>query len=221
MVRDRRVDDRRSYALRTTPAGRRAVKRLSVAIHRLNSEFLAPLLPGEDGRLVMLLQLVVLPHFDPPPPADLAQLIGFLMAHAYLRLEVRGDAKLAPFGLTVRTFVSLATLARRAPCSQQDLADRLEIKPAATVELIDELERLETVRRSRNPSDRRSYALVLTESGGQLLGEAKAALTAAANKFMAPLDDTQRAELAVLLAKLAGMDVAALDWLPPIPAVGP
>jgi DNA-binding MarR family transcriptional regulator len=206
VVRDRRADDRRSYALRTTPAGQRTIKRLSVAVRHADNAFGAPLSTAERNRLVELLQLVVLPHFDPPPPAGLTELIGFLVAHAYLRLEALGDARLAPIELKVRTFVALATLARRAPCSQQDLADWLEIRPAATVELIDELEQLGTVRRSRNPVDRRSYALELTPRGEALLSRAKEVVEVASSEFTARLDGPQRRQLAELLAKLAGWD---------------
>ncbi len=131
----------------------------------LDGAFSASLSADETRRLTTLLRSVVLPHFDPAPPVELTDLIGFLIAHAYLRFEALGDSLLQPLGLTVRTFAALATIDRGGPCSQQELADRLEIRPAATVELIDELERLGTVRRSRNPADRRSYALELTPLG--------------------------------------------------------
>jgi len=202
VVRDRRLDDRRSYALRTTPSGRRAIKRLSLAAHRADSALSAPLSAGERSRLVTLLTSVVLPYFHPMPPAELIDLVGFLVAHAYLRLEALGDSRLAPTKLTLRTFVALATLAGRAPCSQHDLAEWLEIRPAATVELIDELERLGTVQRSRNPADRRSYALELTAGGDALLFRAKGLVAEAANEFMARLDASHRTELVDLLGRL-------------------
>lgn len=217
VVRDRRLDDRRSYALRTTPSGRQSMKRLSIVVRRADAAFTASLSAGERLRLLTLLKLVVLPRFDPPPPAELTELVGFLIAHAYLRLEALGDARLAPSELSVRTFVALATLARRAPCSQQDLADRLEIRPAATVELIDELEKLGTVRRSRKPGDRRSYALALTPEGEALVVRARSIVAAVSSEFTACLDEGQRSELADLLGKLSGLDEATLAEARPTP----
>jgi DNA-binding MarR family transcriptional regulator len=205
VVRDRRPGDRRSYALRTTPSGRRAMKKLSIAVRKADRALTASLSEGERTRLVTLLASLVVPYFRPAPPAELSDLAGFLVAHACFRLEALGDSRLAPTRLTVRTFVALATLAGHAPCSQHDLAGFLEIRPAATVELIDELEQLGTVRRTRNPADRRSYALELTTAGEQLLLRAQGLLAEAADEFMGRLDGTQRAELVELLATVAGV----------------
>jgi DNA-binding MarR family transcriptional regulator len=212
VVRQRSPDDRRSYALRTTDAGLRSFERLAVIATSADNVFAALLSPDEHSRLVTLLQVVVLPHFDPPAPADLANFAGFLVAHARLRLEAAGDARLAPMGLTIRTFVALAILAARGPCSQHDLAAELDIGPAATVELVDELERLGTVRRSRNAVDRRRYALELTPGGKALLVGARATVHDATSELLSMLSGAERTELADLLAKLAGVaDVAGIQ----------
>jgi DNA-binding MarR family transcriptional regulator len=205
VVRERSPDDRRSYALRTTPAGRRTMKRLAALAWKADVAFLGLLSPDEHSRLVSLLKVVVLPHFDPPAPTDLVERTGFLLAHARLRVEAAADARLAPLGLTVRTFVALAILASRIGRSQQDLAAELDIGPAATVELVDELERLGTVRRVRSTVDRRSYALELTAVGEALLLTAKTTAHEATSELMAMLSEAERSELARLLAKLAGI----------------
>jgi len=205
VVRERSPDDRRSYALRTTPSGKRTLKSLSAIARHVDSVASAPLSAEEHSRLVTLLKIVVLPRFDPPAPADLVDFAGFLVAHARLRLEAAGDARLDPMGLTIRTFVALAILAGRGPCSQHELATELDIGPAATVELIDDLERLGTVRRSRNALDRRSYALELTSSGEALLARAKATVHDATGELLSTLSEAERIELADLLAKLAGV----------------
>jgi DNA-binding MarR family transcriptional regulator len=85
------------------------------------------------------------------------------------------------------------------------LAAELDIGPAATVELVDELERRGTVRRSRNTVDRRSYALELTADGGALLVRAKATVHEATGELLSTLGEDERGELADLLAKLAGV----------------
>jgi DNA-binding MarR family transcriptional regulator len=209
VVRERSPDDRRSYALRITAGGRRTIKSLSAVARHADAAYSTLLSAEEHSRLVSLLTAVVLPHFDPPAPADLVDRVGFLVAHARLRFDSVGDTRLAPMGLTVRTFVALAVLNVRGPCSQQDLAAELDIGPAATVELVDELERLGTVRRARSTADRRTYALVLTADGEALLAGAKATLHSATSELMAMLSGTERSELAGLLAKLAGVEETA------------
>jgi DNA-binding MarR family transcriptional regulator len=192
--------------LRLTAPGRRSAKSLALIAARADTDISAAFSADERRRFKALLQAVLRPHFDPPPPADLAELTGWLVAQCRLRLEVTGDALLAPMALTVRTFVALAILAARAPCSQQDLAAELDIGPASTVELIDELEQLGTVERSRNPHDRRSYALALTPAGETLLAQARAALVWGEREFTSMLSEADRAELVRLLAKLAGAE---------------
>jgi DNA-binding MarR family transcriptional regulator len=209
VVRERSPDDRRSYALRVTAGGRRTIKSLSAIARHAEEAYSTLLSTDEHGRLVSLLTAVVLPHFDPPAPADLVDRVGFLVAHARLRFDAAGDIRLAPMGLTIRTFVALAVLAAKSPCSQQDLAAELEIGPAATVELVDELEQLGTVQRARSTVDRRSYALVLTADGEALLARARATLHSATSELTAVLSDAERSELANLLAQLAGVPEAA------------
>jgi len=209
VVRDRRADDRRSYALRTTAAGRRTIKQLAGVVDEAEEIVTRGLSTAERGRLIALLQAVVLPHFDPAPPEELRRLFGFLVAQANLRLEAASDARLAPSRLSVRTVVALGLLARNAPCSQQELATLLEIGPAATVELVDELERPGLVRRARNPEDRRSYSLSLTPAGEAALAGGRRILGETATEFTSALEDSDRRELERLLSTLAGVEAAA------------
>ena len=209
VVRDRKADDRRSYALRTTAAGRRAIKQLTGVASEAEGIVTGGLSRAERERLIALLQAVVLPHFDPAPPEELRGLFGFLVAQAYLRLEAAADARLAPSRLSVRTVVALGLLARNAPCSQQELATALEIGPAATVELVDELERPGLVRRARNPADRRSYALTLTPAGEAALVGGRGILGETAAAFTSPLEEAERRELERLLSTVAGVEAVA------------
>jgi DNA-binding MarR family transcriptional regulator len=88
------------------------------------------------------------------------------------------------------------------------------------VELVDELERLATLRRSRNPVDRRSYALELTASGEELLGRAKAVVHVATSEFLARLSEPEQSELGDLLAKLVGLADIRAGWAGGLPASG-
>ena len=59
--RERDPGDRRSYALRATPQGRRVLARAAAAVERAEAEFLAPL-PAEEARqLKRILRKLILP----------------------------------------------------------------------------------------------------------------------------------------------------------------
>lgn len=65
---------------------------------------------------------------------------------------------------------SVLTLIQNNPgIRQADLAAALSIKRANVVPLLDGLEKRKLVRRKRTENDRRSYALQLTDKGGELM----------------------------------------------------
>jgi DNA-binding MarR family transcriptional regulator len=87
--------------------------------------------------------------------------------------------------------------------SQQALAAELRTVPSRLVVLIDELEQRRLVERRNHPSDRRSYALYLTDGGrnalkaiGRLAREHQQALCAA-------LSEHELAQLGSLLQRVA------------------
>ncbi len=94
-------------------------------------------------------------------------------------------------------------IAAQPGLSQQELSGRLGLLPSRVVTYVDDLEARGAVERRRNPTDRRLYALYLTESGEKLMqtlselaGEHEQALTAG-------LTAQQRKTLDGLLATLA------------------
>ncbi|MGH9170220.1 MAG: MarR family winged helix-turn-helix transcriptional regulator [Acidimicrobiales bacterium] len=202
--RRRNQNDRRSYALVVTTAGRRRLKSLGKAVQACDEELSGRFSAAQYRRLKTYLQRLLLPHLDPPPPPVLAEHCGFLTAHTYFRVATIGDVTFRPLGLDTRTFVALAALESRAPCSQQELAVWLSIGGAAAVDLVDRLEQLGCARRGRSETDRRSYALQVTADGVKLLSEAKLLVRAAATEFLSPLQPGERVELIGLLALLTG-----------------
>jgi DNA-binding MarR family transcriptional regulator len=72
-VRERDPRDRRRYALRITPAGRRAVRRRDREAERMNEELFAPLEPAEREALRGLL-LRTLAHHDPRAAGSMSDL---------------------------------------------------------------------------------------------------------------------------------------------------
>jgi DNA-binding MarR family transcriptional regulator len=73
VVRERDRQDRRRYALKITPAGRRAVRRRDREAEKKNEELFAPLEPAEREVLRGLL-LRTLAHHDPRAAGSMSDL---------------------------------------------------------------------------------------------------------------------------------------------------
>ena len=69
--------------------------------------------------------------------------------------------------------------------------------------LVDELEKLGLVERRRNPADRRSHALYLTEQGVTAVDRVRAVTEEHEAEFAAGLTEDQRAQLVALLRVMA------------------
>ena len=87
--------------------------------------------------------------------------VGGLLRGAYERFT--GDALTGD--PQARDFVVLDTLADQDADSQHELAERLGINRTIMVRLIDRLQEAGYVTRTRNPANRRSYMLSITEEG--------------------------------------------------------
>lgn len=85
-----------------------------------------------------------------------------VLARAQSRLEEQA-------GLTGRQYLALVILEREEPPSQQILATLMGMAPAQTVALVDELETLGHVARSRDPADRRRTRVTVSASGRKAL----------------------------------------------------
>ena len=108
-----------------------------------------------------------------------------------------------PLGLTPRAWGVLSTLMESGPLTQIDLATTLSIDRTAMVYLLDELEGRGLVERVRNPDDRRSFLIHLTDTGRQTQKKAARELAGQTEKLLEPLDAAERRQLVDLLAKVA------------------
>lgn len=123
-------------------------------------------------------------------------------------------ARLAPLGLEPRQFGVLNRLAANEGQAQQAIAQLMGLNATRMVFLIDELERLGLAERRRNPADRRSHALYLTDKGREMLARARKAAAAHEEELAAPLTREQRRELTDLLRKLADAQHLSAESLP-------
>jgi DNA-binding MarR family transcriptional regulator len=133
--------------------------------------------------------------------------LGFHIARTF-------KERLAPLGLEPRHFGMLTRLAANEGKSQQAIGELIGLNPTRMVFLVDELEQRGLVERRRNPADRRSYALYLTEPGRAKLREAQQAGSGHDHQLGASLTGAQRKQLTVLLRRLAEEQGLSEDSLP-------
>lgn len=129
---------------------------------------------------------------------DLTRYTGYLMR----RVHARFAADPRPDGGHPRDFVVLAMLAGREAHSQQWLAERLGINRTIMVNLLDRLERDGLVVRTRNPDNRRSYVLSLTEAGRRELSRMRRTMAVRDRRLTATLSADERKRLNELLRAL-------------------
>ena len=133
--------------------------------------------------------------------AQITDYLGPLLGRAHEAHRVLSVQALAPIGLSPKAFGALTVLAGEGPMAQGNLARRQGIDRTTMVAVVDELERARAVRRRRDASDRRAYALELTPEGARLLELGHAAVRAAEDRFLAPLSAAERRALMDALRK--------------------
>jgi DNA-binding MarR family transcriptional regulator len=126
--------------------------------------------------------------------------------------------RLAPLGIENRQAGTLSRLAANQGRSQQAIAELIGVNATRMVFLVDELEGLGLVERRRNPADRRSHALYLTDAGTAMLDRVKAVTAEHEAWIGAGLSDAERARLLGLLQTMAheqGLSAHGLPGPPP------
>jgi DNA-binding MarR family transcriptional regulator len=132
-------------------------------------------------------------------PLSLADQIGYLLSKAHLRVHTAANQALEPLGLTVKHYGLLTLLVHEGPVSQGRLGAVMKIDRTTMVALIDDLERAGHVDRTRNPEDRRAYALVATASGKRIQRRAATLMKQVYDETLSPLSAGERRELRRML----------------------
>lgn len=105
-----------------------------------------------------------------------------------------------------REFVVLDILADEDAPSQQDLAHRLGVNRTIMVRLLDRLQEAGHVVRTRNPANRRTYVLSLTEAGRTALDGMRHAVADRDARLTGALTAPERRRLSALLTRLVADD---------------
>lgn len=147
---------------------------------------------------------------------------GYLISRLGYYASRHFAERLATVGLTPRMWGAMNMLEFEGDVSQQQLGRAVGMDPSSMVSTIDELEAKGWVERRRHPTDRRAYALHITDAGRETLMRARRLAGGAQNELLAPLDDVERAQLHDLLLRLVTAMSASKDAVafrdPPPPA---
>jgi DNA-binding MarR family transcriptional regulator len=128
---------------------------------------------------------------------SIAYVLGKLGQLAATRLA----DKLAPAGIKPRHCAVLEIVSTR-PLSQWELAQRIGVTASVVVDMLDELEDLDAVRRSPDATDRRRRRIELTETGRQLRRQAIRAAREVDAELLTGLPHTERETVCDLLTRL-------------------
>lgn len=131
-------------------------------------------------------------------PGTLTTFLGYLLRRVFVQFSstARDDDP------DPRNFVVLDALAQRDWLSQMDLGEQLGINRTIMVSVIDHLERDGHVLRTRNPQNRRSYVLSLTDAGRAALRSMRRAVARRDKRLTAVLSNAEAVRFNELLSRL-------------------
>jgi DNA-binding MarR family transcriptional regulator len=149
--------------------------------------------------------------------------VALLLVQLGFHVARRFGERLVPLGIENRQAGMLSRLVGNQGRSQQAVAELIGVNPTRMVFLVDELEELGLVERRRNPADRRSHALYLTDAGTAMLERVRAVTAEHEDWIGAGLSDADRARLLGLLQRVAheqGLSPHGLPGIPPATSPG-
>ncbi|MGZ4343810.1 MAG: MarR family winged helix-turn-helix transcriptional regulator [Solirubrobacteraceae bacterium] len=138
----------------------------------------------------------------PAVPEALTRYIGFLLSRMGTITQKRFSSRLEAVEVTPRMWGALNVLEAAGPITQHGLCKRTGMDPSSRVATIDDLERKGLVERRAHPSDRRAYALHVTDAGRETLARGREVVQEVEDELLAPLDDAEREQLRSLLLRL-------------------
>ena len=130
------------------------------------------------------------------------QSYGFLLGKALQQMEHKFAEGLVPFNINSRQYGVLLFIEENPYSSQKDISENLQIDRTTMVSHIDHLETLRFVERTKNPNDRRSYSLLITEKGKEVLNSRWEFLTDVESEVLTPLNQQERQLLKDFLIRI-------------------
>lgn len=134
--------------------------------------------------------------------ATLRGLVGYNMKRAFMVISADLARTLEPLELRMLTFTALTLVSDNPGLSQSQLAGAMRIERPNLVVIVDELETRGLITRERVATDRRTYALCITEAGARLLAEATRAVGEHENHVMGGLGADEESALIATLNRI-------------------
>ncbi|CAN5805354.1 MarR family transcriptional regulator [soil metagenome] len=134
---------------------------------------------------------------------ELHQRIPFLLSQLGVHIADDFVQRLEPTGVGPRTYAVLMALTERDGQSQRELSALLGIHRNVMVTVVDTLEKQGLVTRQPHPSDRRAFAVTLTDQAREVLPALDAHGRAQEDELTASLTAAERATLLELLQKVS------------------
>ena len=131
-------------------------------------------------------------------------LIGYNLRKAQAAAFQNFTESLKGCDITPGQFGVLVLIEANSGLNQTRLGNALGIDSSTVVAVIDRLEGRDLVDRKPAPSDRRSYALHLTEQGRALLHQARDLVVAHETRIAKNLNAAEQAQLIELLSRIGG-----------------
>jgi DNA-binding MarR family transcriptional regulator len=132
----------------------------------------------------------------------LLSLVGYNCRRAYISIKPFFQRRMAKYELRPVDFTILSLIKANPDITQKRLAQAANVSPPNLAPMLDKLETRGIVMRQRNPLDKRSQTLALTEAGLDLCGKAEKSAVALETEATAALTDEERNQLMRLLQKV-------------------
>ncbi|SFT11916.1 DNA-binding transcriptional regulator, MarR family [Sulfitobacter marinus] len=142
------------------------------------------------------------PVSSPISNSALPDFTGYLIKRSWVTIQRDLRDVLLGFDLSQRSMSVLSVVIGNPDINQSDVAAALSIERSGMVVIVDELEGLDLIRRTRAATDRRAYALRATLKGHQLHERVRAAIIAHEDRIFANISPAERASLHTILLKL-------------------
>lgn len=140
---------------------------------------------------------------DQPLNQDmLLSLVGYNCRRAYLAIMPLFHERMGELELRTVDFSVLSLLLANPNITQKRLSGAINVSPPNLAILLDRLEQRGLLVRQRNPLDKRSQTLVLTQAGARLAEQAEERVGALEAEATSALSDAERAQLLTLLQKV-------------------
>ncbi|MGW3494395.1 MarR family winged helix-turn-helix transcriptional regulator [Streptomyces sp. NPDC001020] len=127
--------------------------------------------------------------------------IGPLLRRAQRRAAQTFSEALRPLNVEGRHYGVLLNLVRHGPLSQRRLIDLTGSDKSAMVRTVDDLEARGLAVRRPSPTDRRAYAVEITEEGRVLFAEASLIADEVAERLLERIDEDDQELLCTLLER--------------------